>query len=77
MSTINLTINDAGQGAFYLTEDGKTIGEMVIEIKGNDLTVFHTEVLPEHEGKGLAKELLTYMVDYARKNNLIVIALCP
>ena len=29
------------------------------------------------EGKGLAKKLLIAMVDYARKNNLKVIALCP
>ena len=50
---------------------------MKIGISGNDLTVYHTEVLPKAEGRGLAKKLLSAMVDYARKNNLKVIALCP
>jgi hypothetical protein len=34
-------------------------------------------VLKTAEGKGLGKKLLEEMVNYARKNKLKVIALCP
>lgn len=57
-------------------EDGK-VGEMIFDIEGKDLTVYHTEVEPEKEGKGYAKLLLDSMVDYVRKNNLMVIPMCP
>jgi predicted GNAT family acetyltransferase len=50
---------------------------MVISVSGSNLTVYHTEVLPQAEGRGLAKKLLVAMVDYARKNGLQVIPLCP
>jgi predicted GNAT family acetyltransferase len=53
------------------------IGEMLISISGKEMTVYHTEVVPKAEGKGLAKQMLNEMVAYARKNNLKVIALCP
>lgn len=77
MADIQLKLNDKKQGAFYLYEEGKQIGEMAIDIKDNHLTVYHTEVIPEMEGKGLAKQLLLNMVDYARQNKMKVIALCP
>jgi predicted GNAT family acetyltransferase len=58
-------------------DGAEQLGEMEISIKGNNLTVYHTGVLPKAEGRGLAKKLLTTMVDYARKNTLKVIPLCP
>ncbi len=77
MEGVKLNLNKKGHGHFYIDENGDQMAEMVISITGNDLTVYHTEVLPKAEGKGLAKELLNSMVDYARKNNLKVTALCP
>jgi hypothetical protein len=77
MEDVKLNLNKNGQGAFTIMDGEKQMGEMVISITGNYLTVYHTEVAPEAEGKGLAKMLLNAMVDYARKNNLKVIALCP
>ena len=50
---------------------------MNIGISGDKLTVYHTEVIKEDEGKGMAKKLLGAMVDYARQNNFKVIPLCP
>ena len=55
----------------------KQLGEMEVSVSGNNLIVYHTEVDPAAEGKGLAKQLLATMVDYARKNDLKVIPLCP
>ena len=77
MENVQLTINDNGHGHFYVMENNEQLGEMQISISANELTVYHTEVLPKAEGKGLAKELLKAMVDYARKNHLKVKALCP
>jgi len=77
MNDVSLTLNDQKKGAFVIKEGEKQLGEMVVSISGNNLTVYHTEVVPEAEGKGLAKKMLQEMVDYARKNSLKVIPLCP
>ena len=77
MATIKLELNDNGRGNFLLMEGAEQLGEMEISIKGDNLTVYHTEVLPKAEGKGYAKMLLDTMVDYVRKNGLKVIPLCP
>ena len=50
---------------------------MVISIDGNKLTVYHTEVREKAEGRGLANQLLSSMVEYARKNSLQIAPLCP
>ena len=77
MDEVQLKLDEKKHGHFYITENDEQIAEMQIGMSGNDLTVYHTEVSPEHEGQGLAKKLLASMVDYARKNSLKVTALCP
>jgi predicted GNAT family acetyltransferase len=76
MATISLELNEKNHGAFILLEDGEKMGEMVISIKDDQLTVYHTEVDPKAEGKGYAKILLAEMVKHAREQNLKVIPLC-
>ncbi|GAB3338761.1 GNAT family N-acetyltransferase [Larkinella ripae] len=66
-----------GKGMFYIREEERTIAEMVFDQSDTTLTVYHTEVVPEAEGKGIAGELLTAMVEYARQNQLKVVPLCP
>ncbi len=77
MEKVQLYLDEKNHGHFYIKENDEQIAEMQISISGNDLTVYHTEVSPKHEGKGLGRKLLSAMVDYARKNQLKVIALCP
>ena len=77
MAEVTLTLNEKHHGAFYALNGDQQLGEMVISIQGKDMTVYHTEVIPEAEGKGIAKELLDEMAGYARKNALSVIPLCP
>src|SRR6476620_577533 len=77
MYDVQLRLNEDGEGSFYIVEGDSQLGEMVISISGNNLTVYHTEVDPSAEGKGLAKKMLDEMVSYARANNLKVIPLCP
>ncbi len=76
MEEVQLQLDDDRQGAFILTDDGQQVGEMVIGLSGEELKVFHTEVLPEWEGQGLGKKLLEAMVNYAREHQLQVIPLC-
>ena len=77
MLPVQLQLNDKGRGKFFIEVDGKQLGEMEVGITSKNLIAYHTEVVPEAEGKGLAKELLNYMVEYARSQKLKVIALCP
>lgn len=77
MSNVELKLNKDGEGQFYINDGEEQLAEMRIGIAGNNMTVYHTEVVPKVEGTGLAKKLLTEMVNYARKNTLKVIALCP
>lgn len=77
METIKLELDAKNHGAFNLYVDDKKLGEMTLSIKPELLTVYHTGVEPEGEGKGYAKKLLDEMTSYARANNLMVLPLCP
>ncbi len=77
MNKIQLLLDEQGRGAFFIEEDGERIAEMAIAIRDGQLTVFHTEVAEKLRGQGVAAELLATMVEYARKNSLKVIPLCP
>jgi uncharacterized protein len=73
---VQLKLDDQGHGAFSISEGSQQLGEMVVREKDHQLTVYHTEVIAEAEGKGLAKKMLGAMVDYARSNQLQVVPLC-
>lgn len=77
MEDVELKLDPNGRGTFVIKDNGMQIGEMEIAIAPGMLTVFHTEVVPEAEGKGIAKKLLSKMVAYAREHHLKVNALCP
>ena len=77
METIKLEVDAKKHGAFNLYVEGKKLGEMTVSIKEDLLTVYHTGVEPEAEGKGFAKKLLEEMTAYARENNMKVLPLCP
>ncbi|HEY1022956.1 MAG TPA: GNAT family N-acetyltransferase [Flavisolibacter sp.] len=74
---VTLQLNKDQRGAFLIMDGEEQLSEMVISIAGDNLTVYHTEVSPKAEGRGLAKKMLAAMVDHARKNNLKVVPLCP
>lgn len=76
MEEIKLKLNDQGRGAFVIEEGNERVAEMELGIAGNNLTVYHTEVSEKLKGKGVAGQLLSKMVEYARKHQLKVIPLC-
>lgn len=77
MNEPKLILNEQGRGAFTISENDEQLAEMVVAVSGDNLTVYHTEVVPKADGRGLAKTLLNAMVAYARVHQLKVIALCP
>ena len=68
---------DSINGDIQLFSEGKIAGKMEISVEDGKLRVFHTEVNPEHAGRGFAKQLLNRLVGYARENNLKIIPRCP
>ncbi|OXA89950.1 GNAT family N-acetyltransferase [Flavobacterium hercynium] len=77
MEAIKLELDEKKHGAFNLYVDTKKLGEMTVSIKDDLLTVYHTGVEPEGEGKGYAKMLLNEMTSYVRAHNMVVLPLCP
>lgn len=66
------------KGAFFIEADGKRIAEMTYSRAGTGrIIIDHTEVSEVLKGKGAGKQLVTAAVDYARKNNLKILPLCP
>jgi hypothetical protein len=77
MEEIQLKLEPNGKGACFIDREGERIAEMVIAVDDKNITVYHTEVSPKRKGEGAGTKLLTTMVEYARKHQLKVIALCP
>lgn len=77
MERTEVIINTHHRGEVQLFSDDQKIGKMDISVIGQKLTVYHTEVNPEQEGKGFAKILLERLVSYARENDLKIVPLCP
>ena len=57
--------------------DGDLAGFIDYIVKRGRLALIHTEVLPGHEGQGIATALVRFALDDARRRELPVIASCP
>jgi len=77
MENTQVIINASSYGEVRLFSDSVNAGKMDIAVANGKLTVFHTEVSPEFEGRGFAKLLLDQLVSYARENGLKIVPLCP
>ena len=66
------------KGTFYIEVDGKREAVMVYSKAGpGRIIIEHTEVSDVLKGKNVGKQLVAHAVDYARKNKLKIIPLCP
>lgn len=73
-------LNDFNEknGTFYLQENGKRQAELTYVFAGPvKFIIDHTEVFPGNEGKGLGKQLVKAAVEFARKNDLKILPVCP
>ena len=70
--------NDSKKGMFYIEQDGKIVAEMTYVWAGpGKIIINHTEVNDILKGQGAGKQMLSKAVEFARKNGLKIIPLCP
>jgi uncharacterized protein len=77
MENTEVIVKENGFGEIHLFSGGTKAGEMAVAVGPGKLTVYHTEVYPEFEGRGFAKQLLDRLVSYAKENDLKIVPLCP
>lgn len=66
------------KGSFYVEENNKRLAEMTFSKAGSGVIIIdHTEVSDTLRGKNVGRQLVTASVDYARKNNIKILPLCP
>ncbi|MDE3248755.1 MAG: N-acetyltransferase [Bacteroidota bacterium] len=67
-----------GKGMFFVGQDGAILAEMVYTSPSpSKMIIEHTEVDDSLSGKGVGKALLETAVEYARKQQIKIIPLCP
>lgn len=76
MTDIQHNENDS-RGIFYMKEADKKIAELTYSIKENVMTIDHTEVNRDQEGKGLGTKLVTKSYEFAKENGRKIDPLCP
>ena len=77
MENTKVVVNNRHHGEVQLFSDEVKAGKMDIAVAAGKLTVFHTEVNAEFEGRGFAKLLLDQLVRYAQEHDLKIVPLCP
>jgi hypothetical protein len=66
------------KGSFYIEENCKKQAEMTYVWAGKDrIIIDHTEVDPLLKGMGAGKSMVQAAVEFARKNSIKIIPLCP
>jgi uncharacterized protein len=60
----------------FVVEGAEETAVLTYRELGDHLTILHTEVGPEHEGKGYGGLLVRSVLDYARQRKLRVIPAC-
>ena len=71
-------IRNDHKGYFAALDEEKEAGRITYTSPGNNKMILdHTEVNPEYRGKKIGNIILTFIVDYARRNDLKIIPLCP
>jgi predicted GNAT family acetyltransferase len=62
---------------FEISLDGNVVGFLEYHRTPRALSLIHTKIVPEHEGEGLAGELISAVLDGARSEGLQVLPFCP
>ena len=71
-------VNDAIARRYRLMLDGEEVGYGEYDpVAPTSVLIKHTEVLPQHEGKGFGSHLVRAMLDDVRGQGKTVIPICP
>ncbi|MFD2203102.1 GNAT family N-acetyltransferase [Shivajiella indica] len=66
------------KGQFKFIDGEEIAGFMTYTMAGTEkLIIEHTEVNSKYKGLGIGKKLVVAGVEFARKNNLKILPLCP
>ncbi|SDZ73278.1 hypothetical protein SAMN05192529_10125 [Arachidicoccus rhizosphaerae] len=76
-TAVVLQDNGSGQISLYSDEQKAGFMEISVDLDQHLLTVYHTEVEEQYNGRGFGKLLLEALVQYSRNNQLRVRPLCP
>ena len=77
-SPVRPVISDAtARDRYEAHVDGELAGVLEYIVKRGRIALIHTEVLPDHEGRGVGSALVRFALDDARRRELRVIATCP
>jgi predicted GNAT family acetyltransferase len=76
---MNITqIEQGSKGTFVIKENNELMAEMTYSKAGDKLIIIdHTEVSDVLRGKGAGKQLIEAAVEFARKQGLKILPLCP
>lgn len=70
--------HNAEEHQFYIQNNGELIAEMTYSISSESLYIIdHTYVDDKYRGQGLAEDLMSTVVDYARHHQIKLFGLCP
>ena len=71
-------LTDNKRGAFELHLDDQIVAKMTFVYAGiTKFIIDHTEVNPEHNGKGYGKLLIQKAIAFAKEKDFKIIPLCP
>jgi len=73
-----LTVVDNAELSGYEAElEGRRVGFIAYRRRNDTLVMFHAEVDPEVEGRGIASAMATAAFDDVRARGLTIVASCP
>lgn len=71
-------VNNGAKGYFRASENDIEAGRMTYSMAGTSMFIIdHTEVNPDFRGQNVGNQLVMEAVDFARRENLKVLPLCP
>ena len=76
-ATPAVVTDDQAQSRYELRVKGELAGFLTYHLRGQAISLIHTEVEPAFQGQGLATHLARFSLDDARKRGLAVLPFCP
>lgn len=68
---------DRARSRYEIYDDGTLAGFCDYKLAGERISLLHTETTPEFAGRGMARRLVTEILDDVRERGLEVLPYCP
>jgi uncharacterized protein len=72
-----IVTDNPAESRYELHLGGELAGFVKYHLRGQQITLIHTEIDPRFQGAGLATHLARFSLDDARKRDLAVLPSCP